>query len=176
MDCADLPDYYNFLKIGYCGCSTFPYAHIKLGQATKLILSHFQEEYNPFILDTLKNKKTQLVLLYFVYGPNKNISRTDLTNDDQNDYAFAPTYGDGSTAFRRHIISVVVFFYSNTLQIILVDYTVTYIGCFDDNLYTAPLAKTMRVNGITNFILYVARCITFNQKKLLQQHLLLRHI
>ena len=30
-------------------------------------------------------------------------------NNDQNAYAFAPTYGDGSTDINRHMISVVVF-------------------------------------------------------------------
>ena len=52
---------------------------------------------------------TQLVSLYFVYRPKKNASRTDITNYDQNAYTFAPTYGDESTAYHRHMISVVVF-------------------------------------------------------------------
>ena len=39
----------------------------------------------------------------------KNAYRTDLTNNDQKAYEFAPTYGDGSTDFHRHMISVVVF-------------------------------------------------------------------
>ena len=42
MDCADLPDDYNFSEVGYCGHTNFPYAHIQLEQATKLIISHFQ--------------------------------------------------------------------------------------------------------------------------------------
>ena len=53
MDCADLPDDYNFFEIGYCGNPTFPYAHIQLEKATKLILSHFQEEDHSFIHCTI---------------------------------------------------------------------------------------------------------------------------
>ena len=45
----------------------------------------------------------------------------------------------------------------------LVDSSVTYMGCFDDSLDAAPRAKTMRVNGITTFLLHVSQCITFNQ-------------
>ena len=71
MDCTDFPVDYNFYEKLYCGHPNFPYAHIQLGKFTKLILSHFQEEDHSFIFDTLKNKKTQLVSLYFVYRPNK---------------------------------------------------------------------------------------------------------
>ena len=106
------------------------------------------------------------VYIYF-YKPKENSSRTDLKNDDQNVYVFAPTYGDGSTNFHRHMISVVVYSYSNILQSVLVDYTVTDMGCFDDYSDDAPCAKTMRGNGITTFLLHVAQCITFNQKKLI---------
>ena len=163
MERVDLPDDYNCFEIVDYGHPTFPYAHIQLEKATKIILSHFQEEYHPFIYDTLKNKKTQLVCLYFVYRPKKNASRTDPTDDDQKDNAFEPTHGDGSTAFHRHMISVIVFSSSNKRQIILVDYTVTEMGCFGYYSDAAPHAKTMRGNGITTFILYVAQCITFNQ-------------
>ena len=96
-------------------------------------------------------------------------------NDDQKAYTFASTYGDRSTTFHRHMISVVVFFYSNTLQIMLVGYVVRDMGCFDDCSDDAPRDKTMTGNGITAFLLHVAQCITFNQKQLLQQHLLPRH-
>ena len=61
------------------------------------------------------------------------------------------------------MISVVVFSYSNTIRIMLVDYALTDMGCFDDYSDAAPRAKTMRINGITNFILHVSQCITFNQ-------------
>ena len=63
MDRADLPDDYNYFEIGYCGHPTFPYAHIQLTQANKVIIPNFQEEEYPFIHDTLNNKKTQLVCL-----------------------------------------------------------------------------------------------------------------
>ena len=132
MERADIPDDYNCFEIGNCGHPAFPYAHIQLDQATKLIPSHFQVEYNPFIHDILNNKNTQLVWLYFVYRPNINELRTDPTNDDQKSYAFAPTYGDGSTAFHHSMISVVVYSYSNELQSILADYAFTEIVCFDD--------------------------------------------
>ena len=88
-----------------------------------------------------KIKKTQLVSFYFFHRNKKYASITDIINDDQNAYAFAPSYGDGSTAFHRHMISVDVFFYSNALEIMLVDYVVTEIGFFDDYLYAEPRAK-----------------------------------
>ena len=39
----------------------------------------------------------------------------------------------------------------------------TEMGFFDDCLDAAPLAKTMRVNGVTTFLLHVSQCITFRQ-------------
>ena len=89
---------------GYHGHPAFPYAYIQLEQATKLILSHFQEEDHQFINDTLNNKKKQLVCLYFTYKPKENASRTDIMYVDQKDYSFFPTYGDGSTDFHCHMI------------------------------------------------------------------------
>ena len=47
----------------------------------------------------------------------------------------------------------------------LVDYAVTEMGCFDDYSDNRPHSKTMRVYGITNFILHVSQCIIFNQTK-----------
>ena len=88
-------------------------------------------------------------------------------NDDQNFFILAPIYGDGSAAFRHHMISSVVFSYSNTLQNMLVYYVVTEIGWFDENLDAVPCAKKMRENGITTFLLHVFQCITFNQKLLI---------
>ena len=79
------------------------------------------------------NKKDKIGFLIFLNKLKKNTSRTDITNDDQKSYAFVPTYGDGSTDFHRQMISVVVFFYSNTPQNILVDYAVTEMVCFGDN-------------------------------------------
>ena len=45
----------------------------------------------------------------------------------------------------------------------LVDYVVTEMGCFDDYSDAAPRAKTMKGNCITNFIVNVSQCITFNK-------------
>ena len=75
-----------------------------------------------------------MVSLYYVYKPKKNSYRTDITNHDEKSYNYGPTYGDESTGYHRHMISVVVFFYSNTLESILVDYAVIEMGCFDDDL------------------------------------------
>ena len=152
----------TFFEIGYCGLPALPYTNIQLAQATKLTISHFKEEYHRLIYDNLNNKKKQLVCLYIFYRPKKNEYRTNLTNYDKKTYAFAPTYGDGSTDFHRQMISVFVFYYSNKLQSVLVDYGVKRMGCFDDYSDAAPSAKTMRGNGITNFILHVSQCITFN--------------
>ena len=71
-------------------------------------------------------------------------------------YKYMRTYGDESTGYHRHMISVVVFFYSNTLKSMLVDYAFTEMGCFDDYLNAAPRAKTMRGNGIPTFLFHVA--------------------
>ena len=111
-----------------------------------------------------ENKKTQLVSLYFVYRPKKNAPITDITNDDEKVYTFAPTYGDESTGYHCHMISVVVFLYSNTLKSMLVVYALTDIGCFDDYSDADTRVKTMRGNVITTFLLHVAQCITFCQK------------
>ena len=171
MGRTDYPVDCNFFEIGYCGHLNFPYANIQLKKVTNLILSHFQEEYYPFIHGTLKNKNTQFFSLYFVYRPKKNASIMDITNYDQNTYTlaptytFAPTYGDESTAYNSHMISVVVLFYSNKLSIMLVDYAVKEMGCFDDYYYAAPRAKTMRVNCITTFLLQISQCITFHQTR-----------
>ena len=59
----------TIFKVGYCGHPNFPYTNIQLEQASDLILSHFQKEDHSFIIDTLRNKKTQLVYLYYVYKP-----------------------------------------------------------------------------------------------------------
>ena len=85
-----------------------------------------------------------MVSLFCFYRLNKNAPRTDILNDNQKAYAFVPTYGDGYTAIHRHMIAVVVFFSSNTLKSILVDYAVTDMGCFDKYSDAAPRAKTLR--------------------------------
>ena len=43
-------------------------------------------------------------------------------NDDEKAYKFCPLYEGESTGFHRHMISVVVFSYSETLESMLVDY------------------------------------------------------
>ena len=45
--------------------------------------------------------------------------------DDENAYKFGPKYGGESTGLHRHMISVVVFSYSETLKIMLVEYSAT---------------------------------------------------
>ena len=61
------------------------------------------------------------------------------------------------------MISVVVFFYSNTLQSMLLDYAVTEMGYFGDYSDAAPRAKIMRGNGITTLLFHVSPFITFHQ-------------
>ena len=70
------------------------------------------------------------------------------------------------------MISVVVFFYSNTLKTLLVDYAVTEMGCFDDYSNAALREKTMRGNGITTFIFHAAQCITFHQTKFVTEKII----
>ena len=106
-----------------------------------------------------------MVCVYSVYRPKKNAYRTDITDDDQKSYAFTPTYGDVSTAFQLHMMSVVMFSSFKKLQSMLVDYSVTDIGCFDDYSDAAPHAKTMSGNGITSFLLHIFQCIIVNKKK-----------
>ena len=97
-----------------------------------------------------------MVYLYYVYKPKKNASRTDITNYDEKAYKYGPTYGDESTGYHHHMISVVVFFYSNKLKSMLVDYEVTEIGFFDGYSDAATRAKTMRGNSITTFLLHLS--------------------
>ena len=52
------------------------------------------------------------------------------------------------------------------------DYAVTEMGCFDGYLDAAPRAKTMRLNGITTFLLHVTQCITFNQTNFVTETLI----
>ena len=115
MNFTDYPDKCNFFELGYCGHPEYPHSKIFLNQASDVILSHFKEEDHSFIKDALRNKKIQLVLLYYVYRPNTNASRKKNTNDDEQAYKFCPLYGGESTSFHRHMISVVVFSYSETL-------------------------------------------------------------
>ena len=108
MDFADYPENYNFFELGYCGHPQYPYSKMFLDQASDLILSYFKKEDHSFIKDALRNEKIQLVLLYYVYKPKTNASRTKNTNDDEKAYKFCPLYGGEFTGFNRHMISVVV--------------------------------------------------------------------
>ena len=92
-------------------------------------------------------------------------------DDDQKYYAFVPTYGDVSTAFQRHMISVVVFSSSEKLQSMLVGYAVIEMVCFDDSLYAAPHSKTMRGDCITLFLLHIYRFIIVNKTRFVTETL-----
>ena len=85
-----------------------------------------------------------MVSLYYCYKPKKNAPGTDITNYDEKAYKYGPTYEDKSTGYHRHMTLVVVFFYSNTLKSMLVDYEVTDMGFFDDYSDAVPRAKNMR--------------------------------
>ena len=104
MDFADYPDKYNFFELGYCGHPQYPYSRIFLDQASDLILSHFKREDHPFIKDALRNNKIQSVLLYYVYKPKTNTSRTKNMNDDEMAYNFCPLYEGESIGFHLHMI------------------------------------------------------------------------
>ena len=53
-------------------------------------------------------------------------------NDYEQTYKICPFYRGESTGFYRHMISVVVFSYSETLESMLVDYAATEMGSLDD--------------------------------------------
>ena len=124
--------------LGYCGHPKYPHSKIFLDRSSDLILSHFKEEDHSYIKDALSNKKIQLVLLYYVYKPNTNASRTKYTNNYEQAYKFCPLFGDESTGFHLHLISVVVFSYSETLESVLVVYAVTEMVFLHDSLDAAP--------------------------------------
>ena len=54
----------------------------------------------------------------------------------------------------------------------LVDYSVTDMGCFYDYSDAATCSKTIRGNGITTFIFHVAQCITLLQTKIVTETLI----
>ena len=84
------------------------------------------------------------------------------TDDDENAYKFGPLYGGESTGFHQHMISVVVFSYSETLKSTLFEYASTEMGLLDDYFDADPNNKTIRGNCITKFLFHVAQCIIFN--------------
>ena len=90
-------------------------------------------------------------------------SRTKNMNDDEHAYKFGPLYGGESTGFHCRMISVVVFYYSETLDSMLVEYAATEMGFLDDYSDAAPEGKSIRGNGITTFLLHVSQCIIFNK-------------
>ena len=59
------------------------------------------------------------------------------------------------------MILVVVFSYSETLKIMLVEYAATEMGFLDDYSDADPNHKSIRGNGITTFPFHVAQCILF---------------
>ena len=63
-----------------------------------------------------------VVSLYYVYKPKIDTPRTKNTEDDENPYKLGPKYGGESTGLHRHMISVVVFSYSETLQSMVIGY------------------------------------------------------
>ena len=83
------------------------------------------------------------------------------TEDDENAYKFGPKYGDESTGFHRHMISVVVFSYSKPLKIMLIEYAATEMGFIDYYSDADPNHKSIRGNGINTFLFHVAQCIIF---------------
>ena len=85
-------------------------------------------------------------------------------NDDEMAYNFCPLYGGESIGFHLHMISVVVFSYSEKLEGMMVEYKATEMGSLDDDLDAAPKEKSIRGNGITTFLLHVFQCIIFNRK------------
>ena len=62
------------------------------------------------------------------------------------------------------MIAVVVFSYSETLKIMLIEYAATEMGFLDDCSDADTNHKSIRVNGITTFLFHVTQCIIFNLK------------
>ena len=161
MDSTGYPDDHNVFELGYCGHTQFSYSKMFLGQASDLIILQFQEEDHPFIIKALGDWNIHLVALYSVYKHNTDTPRTKKTDNDENTYKFGPKYGGEFTGFHRHMISVVVFSYSETLKSTLVEYTATDMGFLDDYYDADPNHKSIRVNGIATFLFHVAKYIIF---------------
>ena len=60
------------------------------------------------------------------------------------------------------MISVVVFSYSETLKVMLIEYAATEMGFLDYYSDADPNHKIIRGNGITTFLFHVSQCIIFN--------------
>ena len=133
-----------------------------LDQASASIISQFQEEDHPFIRKALQDKHIHIVSLYYVYKPKADTPITKNTEDDENAYKLGPKYGGESTGLHRHMISVVVFSYSETLKSMLIEYAAIEMGFFDYYSDADPNHKIIRGNGITTFLFHVDQCIIFN--------------
>ena len=72
-------------------------------------------------------------------------------DDDENAYKFGPKYGGEFTGFHQHIISIVVFSYSQTLKSMLIEYAATEIGFLDDYLDSDPNHKSIKRNVVIPF-------------------------
>ena len=117
MDSTGYPDDHKFFQLGYCGHTQYPHSNIFLDQAHALILSQFQEEDHPFIRKALQDEHINVVSLYYVYKPKTDPPITKNTEDDENAYKLGPKYGGESSGLHLHMISVVVFSYSETLKL-----------------------------------------------------------
>ena len=117
MDSTGYPDDHKFFELWYCGHTQYPHSKIFLDQASALILSQFQEEEHPLIRKALQDEHIHVVSLYYVYKPKTDTPRTKNTVDDENTYKLGPKYGGESSGLHRHMISVVVFSYSETLKV-----------------------------------------------------------
>ena len=132
-----------------------------LDQASALILSKFQEEDHPFIRKAPQDENIHVVSLYYVYKPNTYTPITKNTEDDEKAYKVGPKYGGESTGLHQHMISVVVFSYSETLKSMLIEYAATEMGFLDDFSDADPNHKSIRGNSITTFLFHVSQCILF---------------
>ena len=65
------------------------------------------------------------------------------------------------------MISVVVFSYSESLEMMLVDYAAIEMGSVDDYSDAAPKGRSIKT-----FLLHVAQCIIFNKKNLVKTTLI----
>ena len=138
------PDDHKFFDLGYCGHTQYPHSNIFLDQARALRISQFQEEDHPFIRKTLQDEHIHVVSLYYVNKPKTDTPRTNKKKDDENAYKLGPKYGGESTGLYRHMISVVVFSYSETLKSVLIEYAATEMGVLDYYYDADPSHKSIR--------------------------------
>ena len=143
MDSTGYPDDHKFFELGYCGHTQYPHSKLFLDQASALIISQFQEEDHPFITKAPQDENIHVVSLYYVYKPKTDTPRTKNMEDDKNAYKFGPKYGGESTGFNRHMISVVMFSYSETLKNMLIEYAATEMGFLDDYSDADPNHKAL---------------------------------